>query len=595
MPAPKPYSGYIRKLVLAFDVGTTFSGVSYAVLDHGEIPKIQAITRYPGQENGDSKIPTVLYYDKDGNVRAAGAEARSSAMELIAEDEDLTFVEWFKLHLRPETMKKEASPESELGALPLPDGKNVVEVLADFLHYLYDCARQFIIETHPNGESLWNSVEDHIEVILSHPNGWEGLQQSKMRDAAILACLVPDTTLGRQHVHFVTEGEASLHYCMNCGLATDAVRDGKSVMIIDAGGGTVDLSTYHFKTSAPVTVEETTAAACIIQGSTRVNVHARLFLETKLEGSIYDNMLTMNDMLEHFERSVKPTFKDSSERCYIKFGGRRDTNQRLGIRNGQLILEGHEVASFFEASVEGIVDAAREQYSKSSTTISLALLVGGYAASPWLYSKLKEKLADMDLHVSRPDSHTHKAVAEGAVSFYLSNIVTSRVSQLTYGSPCYRTYRPHHPEHVARSHKLVTRPSGELTVPGGFSTILTKGTRTFEGQELSICLTRTSPSPITRVRCEVVCYRGPQKNPRWIDEGTAHFSTLCAVHAVTPLAENTKKLGTEGYFYEQDFKVVILCGSTEMKAQVSWEENGVEKRSPASIVYDDDPNTSRLD
>lgn len=130
----------------------------------------------------------------------------------------------FKLHLRPETMKKEASPESELGALPLPDGKNVVEVLADFLHYLYDCARQFIIETHPNGESLWNSVEDHIEVILSHPNGWEGLQQSKMRDAAILACLVPDTTLGRQHVHFVTEGEASLHYCMNCGLATDAVR-----------------------------------------------------------------------------------------------------------------------------------------------------------------------------------------------------------------------------------------------------------------------------------------------------------------------------------------------------------------------------------
>ncbi len=69
---------------------------------------------------------------------------------------------------------------------------------------------------------------------------------------------------------------------------------------------------------------------------------------------------------------------------------------------------------------------------------------------------------------------SHKAVAQGAVSFYLSNIVTSRVSQLTYGSPCYRTYRPHHPEHVARSHKLVTRPSGELAVPGGFSTILTK-------------------------------------------------------------------------------------------------------------------------
>lgn len=38
----------------------------------------------------------------------------------------------------------------------------------------------------------------------------------------------------------------------------------------------------------------------------------------KLAGSIYGNVLTINDMLEHFERSVKPNFKDSSERSYIK-------------------------------------------------------------------------------------------------------------------------------------------------------------------------------------------------------------------------------------------------------------------------------------
>ncbi len=61
----------------------------------------------------------------------------------------------------------------------------------------------------------------------------------------------------------------------------------------------------------------------------------------KLAGSIYGNVLTINDMLEHFERSVKPNFKDSSERSYIKFGGRRDTDQRLGIRSGQLMLDGY--------------------------------------------------------------------------------------------------------------------------------------------------------------------------------------------------------------------------------------------------------------
>jgi hypothetical protein len=41
----KIYSGSRRILVLAFDVGTTFSGVSYAFLDPGDVPKIHGVTR----------------------------------------------------------------------------------------------------------------------------------------------------------------------------------------------------------------------------------------------------------------------------------------------------------------------------------------------------------------------------------------------------------------------------------------------------------------------------------------------------------------------------------------------------------------------
>jgi hypothetical protein len=47
MPVPprKPYKGLQKKLVIAFDVGTTFSGVSYAVLVPGEPPLIQGVTQ----------------------------------------------------------------------------------------------------------------------------------------------------------------------------------------------------------------------------------------------------------------------------------------------------------------------------------------------------------------------------------------------------------------------------------------------------------------------------------------------------------------------------------------------------------------------
>ena len=101
---------------------------------------------------------------------------------------------------------------------PLPIGKDAVSILADFLQYLFSHTKQFILETHPNGASLWNSFSDRITFVLSHPNGWEGPQQGKMRQAAVKAGLVPDDETGHARIRFVTEGEASMHYCIEHGL-----------------------------------------------------------------------------------------------------------------------------------------------------------------------------------------------------------------------------------------------------------------------------------------------------------------------------------------------------------------------------------------
>ena len=40
-----PYNGASRKLVLAFDIGTTYSGAAYAFLDPGVIPQIISVTK----------------------------------------------------------------------------------------------------------------------------------------------------------------------------------------------------------------------------------------------------------------------------------------------------------------------------------------------------------------------------------------------------------------------------------------------------------------------------------------------------------------------------------------------------------------------
>lgn len=116
-----------------------------------------------------------------------------------------------------------APPETyQIPELPL--GKDVVEVFGDFLRYINACARSYIAQSHPDGASLWESLGDAIEFILTHPNGYEGPQQDMMRKAAILGGLVTSPDAAQERIKFVTEGEASLHYCFQCGLDVEALK-----------------------------------------------------------------------------------------------------------------------------------------------------------------------------------------------------------------------------------------------------------------------------------------------------------------------------------------------------------------------------------
>jgi hypothetical protein len=143
-----------------------------------------------------------------------------------------------------------------------------VQVFGDFLHYLYRCTGAYIEDTHAGGSELWKSVEGHAQFVLTHPNGWQSLQLAQMRAAAIYAGLIPDNPEGHSRIRFLTEGEASLHYCARNNFASDMIQvrqfrhvhfnlitllveqGGEGVVIVDAGGGTVDLSSYRMTETA---------------------------------------------------------------------------------------------------------------------------------------------------------------------------------------------------------------------------------------------------------------------------------------------------------------------------------------------------------
>lgn len=161
---------------------------------------------------------------------------------------------------------------------PLPLNKSCIEVFADFLTYLFQCASRFIKDAHANGENVWSSVQKDIHFVLSHPNGWEGFQQSQMRKAAILAGLISDSPDEHARITFVTEGEASLHFAIQNGLSAQDIKvrtvmlcrmgllltllqKGDGVIIVDAGGGTIDVSTYG-KSANKEALEEIAVPEC---------------------------------------------------------------------------------------------------------------------------------------------------------------------------------------------------------------------------------------------------------------------------------------------------------------------------------------------
>jgi len=125
----------------------------------------------------------------------------------------------FKLHLRSEGID---GARLEQTIPPLPLNKTVDDIFGDYLRYLFDCASRYIQETHANGPTLWASLENNIDFVLSHPNGWEGKEQNSMRRAAVLAGLITDSPAGQARVSFVTEGEASLHFAIESGVLVDA-------------------------------------------------------------------------------------------------------------------------------------------------------------------------------------------------------------------------------------------------------------------------------------------------------------------------------------------------------------------------------------
>ncbi|KAG8844896.1 hypothetical protein FRB91_002224 [Serendipita sp. 411] len=364
-----------EKIIVAIDLGTTHTAVSFAHAYPGSQTGVRMVTRWKGQPEaaGDSKvdyfifrvhgemwlkciptiqIPTIVVYEQ-GEMIAAGAEAR----EFVGDDA-YEISRWFKLHLHPDSMKISDEPpayDSDIGASPameippLPSNVTLTKVYSDFMRYVFDGFRTFFQQTTLNGVAIWDRLCSSIIIVLTIPNGWDSRQQGFLKQTAQEAGIVQSEEDADLRIEFVTEGEASVHYVLGKVDHQTWLKKGTIFAVTDAGGSTVDSTLYVCKALEPkLELEEVCASECVQAGGVFVDREAYTLLTKKLSKSKFKDKGSISDMVEKFEQRTKRIFDGSQESNVIEFGSRRDNDRKYGIIQGKITLTASEVRTAFD-------------------------------------------------------------------------------------------------------------------------------------------------------------------------------------------------------------------------------------------------------
>ncbi|KOS22602.1 Heat shock 70 kDa protein 12A [Escovopsis weberi] len=190
-------------------------------------------------------------------------------------------------------------------------------------------------------------------------------------------------------VHLVSEPEAAAIFALH-GLDTHGLKVGDTMVVVDAGGGTVDLISYTVTALKPILeVKEAAPGSGALCGSVFVNAGFHEFFKSKLGKAEGFDDEVLADAMESFERIFKPV-------------------------------------------VDQVIELVKVQIKQSNVPIKALLLVGGFGASAYLRERIRDAI-DNSIEILQP-SHAWQAIVQGAVMKGLAMVsVRGRVARKHFG------------------------------------------------------------------------------------------------------------------------------------------------------------------
>ncbi|CEL62427.1 hypothetical protein RSOLAG1IB_04783 [Rhizoctonia solani AG-1 IB] len=477
----------------------------------------------------------------------------------------------------------------------LPPGVPLRKVYSDFLGYLLLNTESYFEDRVVDGKRIWQRYSPEMEVIIAHPNGWGIREQTFLRNAAIDAKLVVSSQATRK-IRFVTEAEASVHFCIYHTNLGNRLQPGANFAVCDAGGSTIDTTLYSVISARPVLkLEEKRASACAQAGAIFVDAGAERYLKTTLRtADLHGRTLDecCKDGVKDFESFSKRSFSDEAKEYHIKISDSRLNNSSIATRRGRMTLPGSTLKSFFSPCTNEIFASVDEQIE--NLNVQHLLLVGGFGDSPYLRNEFKKRYEPRGCQVTLTNDSTSKAVADGAVIWSSLSSVVSRAPRSSFGITTNIRYSSWLQEHQRRT--PFTLADGHKWISGCWSPIVTKG---ISLDVHAVCrrpfsrVYNTSTPNLSIFEVQLLSYTNGD-SPSWSKSPQElllpGFKNVCRISAnlnnLSGALERRTGHGGKEYWYLA-FEVCIRFGGTELEAYLEWKEYGTTRTGPMTIVPED--------
>ncbi|GAB1742998.1 hypothetical protein NU219Hw_g8696t1 [Hortaea werneckii] len=469
-------------VVIGIDFGTTFSGVAVSLSSKPDSPdEIKVIKSWPGGNNAlNGKVPSEITYgamprsadekkvlEDDGGDSSSNKKNTSTRNRKRKADDAFDF-SVFKTPNGNRNAKASATKngtqmrwgfdvrtdESRLSCLKLlldsnqdiPDfvsldsikqqlatsGKNVSGAVADYIRAIFDHTMEML--QHQYGEGFVSATPQRI--ILTVPAVWS--------DAAKDATLKAAKAAGMgDNIITISEPDAAAVYALQS-IQSNNLSVGQNFVVVDAGGGTVDLITYAIRQLTPLRLEEVVPGTGKCCGAVFLNMAFEKWVKKKIGNKAFhslrlDHPKSWLSASQFFENTIKRKYDPASDESFsIPLPG-LDQNTAVGLVGGYLLMSAIDVGSIFGPIVKQIISLVEGQIcsvKELGETVSALVLVGGFGQSACLAKCLRWEFSQgkPSIEVLQP-FNACTAVVRGAVLRGLegNEPVLSRKARRHYG------------------------------------------------------------------------------------------------------------------------------------------------------------------